>query len=227
MGASVTPPRIKVCCIGSVEEARMAVEAGVSAIGLVSSMPSGPGPIPEELIAEIADSVPPGVSTFLLTCLQDVDAIIEQRRRCRTNTVQIVDRLENGTHADLRRAMPGIGIVQVIHVSGPASLEEARQAAPHVHALLLDSGNPTLEIKELGGTGRVHDWEISRRIRFSVDIPVYLAGGLTISNVLDAIRLVEPFGLDICSSIRTNGQLDPGKLWDFTNLIRLAPQELV
>jgi phosphoribosylanthranilate isomerase len=219
MEASLTP-RIKICCISSVEEARAAIRAGASALGLVSSMPSGPGVISETLIAEIAATVPPPIGTFLLTCGQDARDIIAQQRRCRTNTVQICDRLTTGTYADLRGAMPGISLVQVIHVTGEESLEEAVSVAPHVDALLLDSGNQSLAVKELGGTGRVHDWSISRRIREQVGVPVFLAGGLRPENVGEAIRQVGPFGLDLCSGVRTGGVLDTGKLEQFFTRLR-------
>jgi phosphoribosylanthranilate isomerase len=204
--------RVKICCIESTEEAWLAIDRGASALGLVSRMPSGPGPIAEALIAEIATTVPPGVATFLLTCEQDVDAIVAQQRRTGANTIQLVDRLERGTHRDLRAAMPGIAIVQVIHVRGEESVDEALQVAPNVSAVLLDSGNPSLAVKELGGTGRRHDWAISRRIRETVDVPVYLAGGLRAENVAEAIREVGPYGLDVCSGVRTGGKLDVGKL---------------
>src|SRR5262245_28718747 len=208
-------PRVKVCCMASRAEARLAVEAGASALGLVSAMPSGPGPIAEALIAEIAATVPPGVATFLLTCLDEVDAIVAQQRRCRTNTLQLVDRLPAGSHARLRAALPGIGIVQVVHVGGPESIEEAVAVGPHVDAILLDSGNQSLPVKELGGTGRVHDWAISRRIREAVAVPIYLAGGLRPENVAAAIEEVGPFAVDLCSGVRTDGRLDPAKLADF------------
>jgi phosphoribosylanthranilate isomerase len=208
-------PRVKICCMASRAEAGLAVRAGASALGLVSAMPSGPGPIEEPLIAEIAATVPPGVATFLLTCLEDVDAIVAQQRRCRANTLQLVDRLPPGSHARLREALPGIGIVQVVHVGGAESVEEAVAVAPHVDALLLDSGNQSLPIKELGGTGRVHDWAISRRIREAVPVPIYLAGGLRPENVGEAIRQVGPFGVDLCSGVRTDGRLDPDKLTRF------------
>ncbi|HKS22859.1 MAG TPA: phosphoribosylanthranilate isomerase [Thermoanaerobaculia bacterium] len=207
--------RIKVCCIASVDEARFAIAAGASALGLVSEMPSGPGVIPWERIAEIAAAVPPPVATFLLTCSQDAEEIVAQQRRCGTNVVQICDRLERGAYADIRRALPGIRIVQVIHVVDAASVDEARAVAPHVDALLLDSGNQSLAVKELGGTGRVHDWTLSARIRESVGVPVFLAGGLRAENVRAAIAAVQPFALDICSGVRTNGALDPAKLRAF------------
>lgn len=207
--------RIKICCIASVDEARLAIDAGASALGLVSQMPSGPGVIPWERIAEIAAAVPPPVATFLLTCSQDAEEIVAQQRRCGTNVVQICDRLERGAYTDIRRALPGIRIVQVIHVVDATSVDEARAVAPHVDALLLDSGNQSLAVKELGGTGRVHDWTLSARIRESVGVPVFLAGGLRAENVRAAIAAVQPFALDICSGVRTNGALDAAKLRAF------------
>ena len=193
----------------------MAIEAGASAVGLVSAMPSGPGPIPEELIAEIAATIPPGVSSFLLTCLQDAASIIDQQRRLGVNTIQICDRLTEGTYQDLREALPGVALVQVVHVTGPEAVEEAIAVAPHVNAVLLDSGNQSLAIRELGGTGRTHDWSLSRKIRESIEAPLFLAGGLNPANVAAAIREVQPFGIDVCSSLRTNGHLDREKLRQF------------
>ncbi len=200
----------------------MAIEYGASALGLVSAMPSGPGVIPEETIAEIARLVPPGVASFLLTSKQDADSIIEQQRRCRTNTLQLVDSVSLETYARLREALPGIAIVQVIHVRGEESIDEAVNVSRHVDTLLLDSGNPTRAVKELGGTGRTHDWTISRKIREIVDIPIYLAGGLHAGNVVQAIREVGPFGIDLCSGVRTNGSLDRRKLASFFESVRSA-----
>lgn len=214
MKASIKP-RVKICCIGSVEEARLAVEFGASALGLVGEMPSGPGVIPEELIARIAATIPPPVASFLLTCAQDAATIVEQQQRAGTNTVQICDRLSGGTYEELRAAMPGVRLVQVVHVTGPESVAEAVSVAPRVDAVLLDSGNQSLPVKELGGTGRTHDWELSRRIRESVAVPLFLAGGLKASNVAEAVRQVGPFGLDVCSGVRTDGKLDERKLADF------------
>lgn len=197
----------------------MAIEQGASAVGLVSEMPSGPGPIPEDLIREIAARIPPAIASFLLTSKQDVDEIIEQQRRAGANTLQICDRLNHGEHQRLRKALPGISIVQVIHVTGPEAVEEAIAVAPGVDAILLDSGNQKLPIKELGGTGRTHDWQLSTQIREAIDIPLFLAGGLKPENIRDAIDRVRPFGVDVCSGLRTDGELDHNKLRDFFKAI--------
>ena len=215
-------PRIKICCISSVAEAELAIHSGASALGLVSAMPSGPGVITEETIATIAPTVPPGVATFLLTSKHDAESIIAQQRRCRTNTLQLCDSVEPGCYDKLRAALPGIAIVQVIHVTGLESVDEAVSVATHVDAILLDSGNQKLAVKELGGTGRKHDWRLSRKIVEAVRVPVYLAGGLNPDNVVAAIREVRPFGLDICSGLRTNGHLDEEKVRRFFAAIEAA-----
>ena len=205
-------PRIKICCIASIEEAQLAIRYGAPAIGLVSAMPSGPGPIPEGLIAEIARTIPPGVSSFLLTSKQDAESIIDQQRSTGVNTFQLVDAVPIDVYKYLREKLPGISIVQVIHVLGEESIDEALSVEQHVDAILLDSGNPRLAVKQLGGTGRTHDWTISRKIREELNIPVFLAGGLNAENIAGAVRQVGSYGLDVCSGVRTNGKLDKRKL---------------
>lgn len=208
-------PRVKICCMASRGEAALAIRYGASALGLVSAMPSGPGPIAEDKIVEIAKSIPPAVTSVLLTSKQDAQSIIIQQKHCRVSAIQMVDRVEPGTHRVLREMLPGVTLIQVIHVNGRASIEEALSLNGEVDALLLDSGNPSLPVKELGGTGRVHDWTISRTIRESVGIPIFLAGGLRPENVRAAIAAVGPFAVDVCSGVRTDGRLDEEKLSRF------------
>jgi phosphoribosylanthranilate isomerase len=216
-------PRVKICCIQDTDEAWLAIRHGAAALGLVSAMPSGPGVIGEEVIAQITPTLPPGVESFLLTSQQDSASIIAQQRRCSTNTLQLVDRVPLDTYAALRAALPGVALVQVIHVVDEDALDEARRVAPLVNGLLLDSGNPGLPIKELGGTGRQHNWAISRAIREAVAVPVFLAGGLNAGNVAQAVEQVAPFGVDVCSGVRTEGRLDPAKLAAFLAAVRGVP----
>ncbi|MBK5272795.1 MAG: phosphoribosylanthranilate isomerase [Bacteroidia bacterium] len=211
--------RIKICCISSVAEAKLAIAHGADALGLVGKMPSGPGPIPDWLIAEIAKTIHPPIASFLLTSNQSSEEIIHHVRRVDTNTVQIVDELTFGTYRDIRISLPYLKIVQVIHVAGEESIEQAMRISDEVDALLLDSGNPDASIKTLGGTGNIHDWEISREIVKNVNIPVFLAGGLNAQNVNHAIKTVKPFGVDVCSGVRTNGRLDIEKLKNFISSI--------
>ncbi|WP_439581746.1 phosphoribosylanthranilate isomerase [Dyadobacter bucti] len=208
-------PRVKICCISSIDEAMTAIEHGASALGLVGHMPSGPGVISDALIEQIARKVPPPVSTFLLTSETKPKDIIAHYKRVNTTTIQIVDALEKREYEALRQALPNVKLVQVIHVIDENSKQEALEIARYVDAILLDSGNPNLSIKELGGTGRTHNWEVSKQIRESIQIPLFLAGGLNKDNVKQALDAVQPFGLDLCSGVRTDGKLDAQKLKDF------------
>lgn len=216
---NMTRPRVKICCIKSIEEAKIAIEYGASALGLVGHMPSGPGIIGDELIYQIAKTVPPPISTFLLTSETKPQNIITHFKRVQTTTIQIVDELEKQEYELLRNELPNVKLVQVIHVIDDNSVKEAIGISNYVDAILLDSGNPNLAVKELGGTGRTHNWDLSREIRKSIQIPLFLAGGLNKYNVRQAIETVHPFGLDLCSSVRTNGKLDQEKLKAFFNAI--------
>lgn len=208
-------PRVKICCIANEHEAADAISFGASAIGLVGKMPSGPGSISDQAILRIARTVPPPIATFLLTSEQTARRIIDHHHRTQTNTIQIVDKLEGRDYAAIRATLRGVKLVQVIHVTGDQSVDEAAEIAEFVDAILLDSGNPHLAVKELGGTGRRHDWSLSRRIVETCGKPVFLAGGLNAGNVREAIEMVQPFGLDLCSGVRTDGKLDLEKLAQF------------
>jgi phosphoribosylanthranilate isomerase len=212
--------RFKICCIRDEDELATAVMVGASAVGLVSAMPSGPGPIDDDTIARLLRRVPPGVSSFLLTCETEADALVEQWRRLPADCLQLVDRVGPETYGRLREAIPGVRLVQVIHVEGEEAVEEARAAVdgPDGHgadAILLDSGRPGAEVPELGGTGRVHDWAVSRAVVEAVDVPVFLAGGMNGDNVAGAVAAVQPYAVDVCSGVRTHGRLDPVKLEAF------------
>jgi phosphoribosylanthranilate isomerase len=207
--------RVKICCISSIEEAKMAIHFGASALGLVGNMPSGPGVITDDEILKISRSVPPAISTFMLTSETSADEIIEHHKRTLTNTIQIVDELKEGTYQKIREALPAIKIVQVIHIIDEKTIDEAIRISYSVDALLLDSGNPNLKIKELGGTGRVHNWTLSKKIVEQSKVLVFLAGGITSENVRQAIEQVQPYGIDLCSGVRTDKKLDSKKLETF------------
>lgn len=218
---------IKICCIADAAEAALASAHGAAVLGLVSAMPSGPGVIDDATVAAVAAfarTLQPPPQTFLLTARTRADAIAAQHAAAGTTALQLVDHVPPAELRALRRLVaPGTQLVQVIHVTGAASIAEAEAAAPLVDALLLDSGNPALAVKELGGTGRVHDWATSRRIRDAVHpLPVWLAGGLREHNVAEAIATVRPHGLDLCTGVRTAGRLDGEKLARFVAAARAA-----
>ena len=214
--------RVKICCIASIEEANMAIAAGADALGLVAEMPSGPGPIDDDTIAQIAAFAPPPLATFLLTSRTEADGIVDHARYCGTNTLQIVSHIDAIEYPAIIRALPHIRRVQVIHVEDAGAIDLLRQYEPYVHAFLLDSGRPNAAVTELGGTGRTHDWAISAACVAATKKPVFLAGGLAPDNVSRAISQVKPFGLDLCSGVRTNHQLDHKKLSAFMQAVATA-----
>ncbi|MHA1524552.1 MAG: phosphoribosylanthranilate isomerase [Alphaproteobacteria bacterium] len=215
-----TRTRLKVCCISSAKEAALAISRGADAVGLVSAMPSGPGIITDREIADIARSVPPGVAAVLLTSKTDGAQIAGQAAKAGVAAVQIVAHVDASVRREIRRLAGHLRIIQVVHVGGDDALEQAGRLMVGADALLLDSGRP--EIGELGGTGRVHDWRIAGAIVEAVNVPVYLAGGLTPQNVRGAIDLVKPFGIDVCSGLRRAGRLAPDLLEAFANAIAAA-----
>ena len=214
--------QIKICCIASIAEAELALAHGANALGLVSAMPSGPGVVNDDVIAEVAAWARGRARTFLLTSRTDPHRIAEQVDALAPETVQLVDALPVGAHETLRRLLPQTRLVQVIHVRGEADVQEALALAPLVDELLLDSGNPAGAVRELGGTGRTHDWRLSRRIVAGAGKPVWLAGGLRAENAEEAVSAVGPYGLDICSGVRVAGALDPARLSAFVSAARRA-----
>ena len=214
--------RIKICCIASIDEAQLAIAAGADALGLVAAMPSGPGVIPDARIAKIAAWTPPPVATFLLTAETTASRIAGHIAATLPTTVQIVNHIDPQEVAELARLLPQVRRVQVIHVEGEEALGMIGAYAPHVHAFLLDSGRPVGAVPELGGTGRTHDWSISARFVRASPVPVFLAGGLDDSNVAAALRQVRPYGIDLCSRVRTDGQLDIMKLALLMSAVREA-----
>ena len=217
--------RVKVCCIASREEAAMAIDAGADLLGLVGPMPSGPGPIPLELAAEIAQTAPPGVASVLLTSATELAALVEEGELVRPTVLQLTDGVERAVLEGLRERAGGTRLLQVLHVEDERVLATARALAPLVDGFLLDSGRPDAAVKELGGTGHVHDWQLSRQVVDAVNRPVFLAGGLKPANIGSAIGAVRPFGVDLCSGIRANGKLDAVLLDSFMRGVRTADNE--
>ena len=214
--------RIKICCIADVAEAEMALRLGADVLGLVAPMPSGPGTLPDDAIAAVLAGLDRTVTTFLLTPRTGLGELVDHHARCPATALQLVDRVEPAVHTALAERLPGVKRVQVIHVTGEVSVAEARELGAAADFLLLDSGNPALAVKELGGTGRVHDWDLSARIVREAPVPVFLAGGLHADNVAEAVRRVRPHGVDVCGGVRVDGRLDEDRLRRFVAAVRRA-----
>ena len=215
----VPPVKVKVCCIESPDEARLAVSFGVAAVGMVDETPSGEGRLPVETIAEIVRAVPRKTGTFVLTATTDVDRLEELYRMTGVNTVQLFDPLQPADYERLQEKVPGIFIAQSVHVMDNGAIDFAREIARHVNALVLDSGDSEPPFRWQNPAGQTHDWELSRRISDAIHLPILLAGGLTPDNVGRAIRLVRPYGVDVGTGVRKDGQLDQSRLVAFLEAV--------
>ena len=191
-------------------------------MGLIGkrAMPSSLRAIDDRSVAEIIARIPSTISTFVLTSATRAADVARHALAASASTVQIVPHLSPDESAQLPQLLPGVRRVQVIHVENESALELIGRYAPHVHAFLLDSGRPSLPTPEYGGTGRTHDWSISAEFVRRSPHPVFLAGGLTPANVGEAIEKIRPFGVDLCSGVRTDGRLDPAKLQAFIDAVR-------
>ncbi len=216
--------RVKICCIATVEEAAMAIDAGADLLGLVGPMPSGPGPIGLDRAAVIAAGLPPGIGAVLLSSATTLERLEAELRLVRPAALQLVDAVAPAVLEQLRQRAGPTRLLQVLHVTDASVVAAARALAPLVDGFLLDSGRPDAPVKELGGTGRTHDWSLSRAVVEAVDRPVFLAGGLGPANVARAIAAVRPFGVDLCSGIRRDGRLDRELLAAFMDTVRTADQ---
>ncbi len=215
--------RVKICCIMKSSEAQLALNQGADALGFVSHMPSGPGVLTDAAIRDLIRQLPGETDTWLLTAETQPEAILRQLDYTGATSVQLVDDAGSSTRSILHRERPDIKVVQVIHITPGKDPVPLSHWSNHADALLLDSGNPSGRQRELGGTGRTHDWDLSAKICENASIPVFLAGGLHAGNVVEALSRVKPAGIDVCSGVRTAGELDPTKLEEFMVIVRNAP----
>lgn len=209
---------VKFCGINKIEYARMAIDLGADFLGfLVGITHLAEDKLTNEeakkIISEVdfKSSVP-----IAVTHLQEAKAIINTMREINVSAVQIHDNITLDGIKEIRDVFPDGYIIKAVHVQQrEQSLDRAQMFEEYVDALLLDSRTDD----RLGGTGQIHDWNISREIVSAVKKPVFLAGGLTPENLLEAIRKVKPYGVDVNSGVESGGEKDLGKM---TKFIRLA-----
>lgn len=186
------------------------MQSGADSIGLIC----GTTHVTEDALSpgrarELACRTPPFISTVLVTHLQDVGEIVDLADDVGVDTIQVHGLVTHETAAAVFERSHGRRVIKAVHVLGPDAVGEALELADSCHAILLDSRTSD----RLGGTGRSHDWLISRQIVDSLRDrrqPVILAGGLRPDNVADAVRAVRPFAVDVNSGVEdTNGNKVP------------------
>lgn len=205
--------RVKICGNRTIEEAKMAVEAGADAVGfLVGIRHDSDDSLAPETARDIVKHIPPFISTVVVTHLVTAKEVVDLCDRILPTTVQLHDDIVPRQIAEIRMVRPHLKLIKAIHVVGDQAMNEAKTFSPYVDAILLDSRTND----RIGGTGRIHDWDISERIVAADLKPVILAGGLTPNNISEAIAKVKPYGVDVHSGVEDeDGNRDVQKLKEF------------
>jgi phosphoribosylanthranilate isomerase len=212
--------RVKICGIKSIDEAWMAVDAGADAFGLiVGATHKTEDVLKPETAHYILKEAPPYISSVLVTHLTTAKEILAIYTKVPACHIQLQDNISIDEIDKLRKNLKHVKLIKAIHVVRKDAVDAAKYFAPNVDALLLDSKTRF----RIGGTGKVHDWNISRDIVESIEIPIILAGGLTPENVVEAIKKVRPFGVDVNTGVKfPDGTKNPQLIKDFVSRARFG-----
>ena len=213
---------IKICGMQSTAEVEIAMAAGATCVGFVGEGLTPPGCLSDEAVLEIVGAIEDRKSIVLLTPHSTVAAVVAQQRRVGAGALQLCRPFGREALLALRQSLPGVQLIQVVHMGDLGGLERARAVAGIAEVGLLDAGSTDGDSQVFGGTGRVHDWHESAAIVAELDTPVWLAGGLSPSNVGEAIELVSPAGVDVCSGLRREGRLVESLAREFVMAVRAA-----
>lgn len=217
--------RAKICGINTWENARIALDCGADALGfLVGITHLAEDKIEVEDAKKIIDKLPPFVSTVAVTHLQDPKKIVEMCKYLGVTTLQIHDYISPEEVAFCKEELKLVKIIKAVHVldgDKQGTIDMAHSFEKVADTLLLDSRTA----ERLGGTGKTHDWNISKEIVEQLNIPVMLAGGLTDQNVYDAVKKVRPYAVDVNSGVEIAGDKDWDKVYGFITNAKRAEMD--
>lgn len=217
-------PIIQIAGVLDQQEAFMLCDSGVTHIGFPLRLAYHKEDLPDYEVRDIVRKLPGHISKVLITYLLESVQILELARYLGTDTVQLHGRPTTGTLADLRRIAPELKIIRslIIGETDPSDLAaEARSLRDVVDFFLTDTYDP--ETRARGATGKTHDWQVSRFLARQSGRPLILAGGLTPSNVRQAIAEVQPAGVDAHTGVEgPDGRKDPQLVAAFVHETNLA-----
>jgi phosphoribosylanthranilate isomerase len=204
--------RVKICGITREEDLAFAVAAGADAVGFLVGVPSSPRNLTLERAEMLLRQVPVFVDSVVVTAPQSINGLAEICERLKPTAIQIHGK-KNFEASEIRERIKDTRLIKTVYVTEDALNETAIEELKTFDAVLLDSFTKG----QYGGTGRVHDWTLSRQIKEAVDpVSVILAGGLNPENVKEAIMAVEPYAVDVASGVEANpGIKDQGKVRAF------------
>jgi phosphoribosylanthranilate isomerase len=207
---------VKICGIRRHEDALIAAELGVDAVGLlVGQRQNSPDFISAGIARDISRALPPSVEAVLVTHIEDIDELERLLQQSGITTIQLHSEIASSSVERLRSRFPHVKIFKSVHVISADSVAYPEAFRKLVDGFVLDSINVATD--QVGGTGKTHDWSISRQIVMRYpEIPIILAGGLNSENVRSAIEYVHPFGVDVNSGTKaSNGFKDTRKMQEF------------
>jgi len=212
--------KVKICGLKTERDIKMAVNAGADAVGFITEVPvDSPRKISISEASRLISKVPVFISSVLVIMPKNADEAIIMIDEAKPTEVQIHNALPLAELKKIRET--GVRIIKTIPVSEHADTEMLinliKDLSGIADAVLLD----TVIDGKTGGTGVSHNWELSRKVVLSAGMPVILAGGLTPSNVSEAVQCVRPYAVDTASGVETNGKKDETKILDFINNARM------
>ena len=204
--------RVKICGITRKEDLAVAVDAGADAVGFLVGVPTSPRNLTLERAKMLLDLVPVFVDSVIVTAPETVEDIVEICETLKPSVIQIHGK-KNFVASQVRKKVKNTCLVKTVYVKPDILKEENIEELKQFDAVLLDSFTKN----QYGGTGKTHDWTVSKQIKEAVaPVPVILAGGLKPENVKEAILAVNPYAVDVASGVEASpGIKDHNKIHAF------------
>lgn len=203
--------KVKICGITSPEDLTLAVDVGADALGFVVDVPESPRDLSIAQAKDLVTRVPVSVESVVVTVFRSIDRLEQICRELRPNAIQL-----HGAPAlspKIRRKLPRLRMIGAFSVNSDSQLVTTIHWVRGFDAVLVD----TFDAERIGGTGKTHDWNVSRQVREKISpTPLILAGGLTSHNVKEATGIVKPYAVDVSSGVENApGRKDRNKLFSF------------
>ncbi len=192
--------KVKICGITNMNDALLAAEYGADFLGFIVDIEKSEDSLSRSVARDLIMQVPLEITPVMVTYLNKASDVVELARFVKPMAIQFHADITVGEIGKIRKALPKMKIIKAVHVTGEKAIDEAKKFEDYADYILLDSKSKG----KIGGTGKTHNWNISRKIVEKCKKPVILAGGLNPENVLDAVRIVKPFGVDVNSGVKSS-----------------------
>jgi len=215
--------RIKICGITNKEDLQAAAAFGADAVGFVVGVKSSPRNLQLSEARKLIKLVPLFVNSVVVTINESLEEIIEMYKHLQPTSIQIHGKKIQSDLKSLKEEIPNLFLIGSVKAAPFSAIKKSKDISKNVDAVLIDS-----YVKgKNGGTGVVHNWDLSLRIKEVIaPTPLILAGGLKPENVADAIRSVQPYAVDVSSGVEKKpGIKDHKKIFNFIKNVKVIKNE--